>query len=429
MGMRRKREAGIREESGRISTLSSSGASINVSSSGLTQGSRNKESRKGDESGRSMVEMLGVLAIMGVLVIGGIAGYRYAMDKYNANEIINEVKKRVLVASQQRIQNQEIDLKEFYPNDMADMILNRYEVVESNSYNNDAGFFSLTVFDLPEKACNAILRMDWSLPIEIKIGESVVQDGTTCPAEELSYLTFAFSNTLDQKEVPIDYCKDIHCPEGTQCNKGVCLCPNMWTQCGGICCANGEICSTSGEAVGSFCLPPKGDEGCTKNEDCPSGNYCDYSAAAGCTTPNTGTCQKLEDLPDSKEVIGLGKTWLGPVNLTWWSAKNWCLAHGKRLLNIRGNTLQCYDKNLGNGSSNRWNYGFCNKDVTGIQNANPNAERSIVIQSLVDAYGDVKLWTDTDASNCLAWTVILGDSGYFATDSRIHKPAVVLCTN
>ena len=44
-----------------------------------------------NQSGRSMVEMLGVLAIIGVLSIGGIAGYRYAMNKYRANEIINEI--------------------------------------------------------------------------------------------------------------------------------------------------------------------------------------------------------------------------------------------------------------------------------------------------------------------------------------------------
>ena len=33
-----------------------------------------------NQSGRSMVEMLGVLAIIGVLSIGGIAGYRAAME-------------------------------------------------------------------------------------------------------------------------------------------------------------------------------------------------------------------------------------------------------------------------------------------------------------------------------------------------------------
>ena len=41
------------------------------------------------EIGRSMVEMLGVLAIIGVLSVAGIAGYTSAMRQYRANEIVN----------------------------------------------------------------------------------------------------------------------------------------------------------------------------------------------------------------------------------------------------------------------------------------------------------------------------------------------------
>jgi len=40
--------------------------------------------------GRSMVEMLGVLAIIGVLSVGAIAGYSQAMGKYRANQMIND---------------------------------------------------------------------------------------------------------------------------------------------------------------------------------------------------------------------------------------------------------------------------------------------------------------------------------------------------
>ena len=47
-----------------------------------------------NESGRSMVEMLAVLAIIGVLSIGGVAGYGYAINKYRANELMNEAFKR-----------------------------------------------------------------------------------------------------------------------------------------------------------------------------------------------------------------------------------------------------------------------------------------------------------------------------------------------
>ena len=44
-----------------------------------------------NESGRSMVEMLGVLAIIGVLSVMGIAGYTQAMKKYRINETVAEI--------------------------------------------------------------------------------------------------------------------------------------------------------------------------------------------------------------------------------------------------------------------------------------------------------------------------------------------------
>ena len=43
-----------------------------------------------------MVEMLGVLAVIGVLSIGGIMGYSYGMDKYLTNETINDVNLRMI---------------------------------------------------------------------------------------------------------------------------------------------------------------------------------------------------------------------------------------------------------------------------------------------------------------------------------------------
>ena len=43
------------------------------------------------ENGRSMVEMLGVLAIIGVLSVGAIAGYSKAMMKYKLNKQIGQI--------------------------------------------------------------------------------------------------------------------------------------------------------------------------------------------------------------------------------------------------------------------------------------------------------------------------------------------------
>ena len=44
-----------------------------------------------NESGRSMIEMLGVLAIIGVLYVGGIAGYSKAMNKFKTNKVADNV--------------------------------------------------------------------------------------------------------------------------------------------------------------------------------------------------------------------------------------------------------------------------------------------------------------------------------------------------
>lgn len=53
---------------------------------------------KMNQSGRSMVEMLGVLAIVGVLSIGGIMGYTSAMNRYRASRIMDMASKVSVVS-------------------------------------------------------------------------------------------------------------------------------------------------------------------------------------------------------------------------------------------------------------------------------------------------------------------------------------------
>ena len=47
--------------------------------------------RQTNPIGRSMIEMLGVLAIIGVLSVGGIAGYSKAMEKFKINKTIQQI--------------------------------------------------------------------------------------------------------------------------------------------------------------------------------------------------------------------------------------------------------------------------------------------------------------------------------------------------
>ena len=50
-----------------------------------------KKLYKSEQSGRSMVEMLGVLAIIGVLSVGGISGYSRAMMKYKLTKTLDQI--------------------------------------------------------------------------------------------------------------------------------------------------------------------------------------------------------------------------------------------------------------------------------------------------------------------------------------------------
>ncbi len=52
---------------------------------------RNAMVAKAGETGRGMIEMLGVLAIIGVLSVIALYGYRLAMERYVANKIVNEM--------------------------------------------------------------------------------------------------------------------------------------------------------------------------------------------------------------------------------------------------------------------------------------------------------------------------------------------------
>ena len=77
----------------RRSLLPESGADAPAILSAVYPDSTPAKNRQADvpQYGRSMIEMLGVLAIIGVLSVGGIAGYSKAMMKYRINKTIEQI--------------------------------------------------------------------------------------------------------------------------------------------------------------------------------------------------------------------------------------------------------------------------------------------------------------------------------------------------
>ena len=136
---------------------------------------------KNEQSGRSMVEMLGVLAIIGVLSIGGISGYSKAMAKYRVNKTLDQIS--MLVMNIRSLYSSSIDytgLSEtiaiqmgIIPRDMlpagqaesnATAVVNAYQgrvyLGEGNVGGSGRSFY-VQYTGLTREACVAIASADW----------------------------------------------------------------------------------------------------------------------------------------------------------------------------------------------------------------------------------------------------------------------------
>lgn len=111
-----------------------------------------------NESGRSLVEMLGVLAVMGILTIGGIAGFNYAMDRYVATALIEEAGRRAVIHSQQLLQGVKVSDQEFGNN-----LVQGYSL-ESHDNGDEITGFSIVVKNVPTKICRLLAYLNWKVP-------------------------------------------------------------------------------------------------------------------------------------------------------------------------------------------------------------------------------------------------------------------------
>ena len=133
-----------------------------------------------NQNGRSMIEMLGVLAIIGVLSVGGIAGYSKAMMKFKTNKTIDQIAMTVTNIRTLYAQQPNYDLTDAEAYSMGvidDAMKNKPDGTElKNAFNgrvyispaksgavgeSGTGAFVITFAGLPREACVAIATNDW----------------------------------------------------------------------------------------------------------------------------------------------------------------------------------------------------------------------------------------------------------------------------
>ncbi|MBQ7413513.1 MAG: hypothetical protein IJV07_04500 [Alphaproteobacteria bacterium] len=332
------------------------------------------------ELGRSMVEMLGTLAIMGVLTIGGVAGYRYAINKSNANTILGAVSQMAVTASTELTTQGSLTLPEWKDANGNLSISGAYGV--ETAQNND-GTFSITVSNMNDEVCERIKGMDWKVPEDVAIND----ESDVCDQGEANTITFVFSNTLTKKSAPGNAGGESgedtpDEPETPTCGgtytgttetgqggyAGTITVEESTVRC--YCEAKDTVYNT---ATGQCESKP---DSCTSYRDCNNGEYCQFSPS-GCEdsdAPTTGTCQSLTECGDSGTYTAAdGKTfWMsdygGSCVPDWWTAKDICGAKGKTMVSLsdikcNGSTWSCSDNYAKTLGSNLNEYGIWTTDM------------------------------------------------------------------
>ncbi|MDR1025908.1 MAG: hypothetical protein LBL47_00780 [Lactobacillus sp.] len=155
---------------------------------------------KSEQSGRSMVEMLGVLAIIGVLSVAGIAGYSKAMAKYKLSKTTDQVSMivaniRTLYSGQRNYSGLATDSVVSFgviPSEMVngDKVMNAFagEVTFGTSPVNNVADLAFTVkfAGLNRDACVSLASADWGSDsssglVSIQVGSQAALSGSNLP--------------------------------------------------------------------------------------------------------------------------------------------------------------------------------------------------------------------------------------------------------
>ena len=239
------------------------------------------------QRGRSMIEMLGVLAIIWVLSIGGIALYRRAVNNHQANTILDDANRFAFVLTES---NRAFSTSAFIDN---------VEYSKTSTYNLDAflgagaGQFGIVVTDVPKGVCEPLVD---KAVIEYKVrvlpantAESVVH----ISASGIVYDSFHKDICINDMNDVILYFGDT----SAQCNK-----------------------------------PEEEQEGipCKSNAECCGTHFCAFKSTDS-AVQGDGVCLSLDDYPGETLYLPDGRTYVrSEKKMSWWSVESYCQALGRR---------------------------------------------------------------------------------------------------
>jgi len=268
--------------------------------------------------GRSMIEMLGVLAIIGVLSIGGLLGYRRAVNNHQANQILDDANRLAFAVIES---NQTFQANSFMEEDFID------SVPYTGTYNLDAfmaagGQFGIVVTNVPRGVCESLIS---KASIEYKV--------RVMPGSEERYSVPQMSNI---GIVYDSFHKDI-------CN------------------GTNDVVLYFGDTSGQCNKPDEGETyaKCLSNADCCGGWFCWYPNDSDCKEAGIGRCEEITEtnFASNTKTMSDGHTWVRCKDvMNWWSAQNWCTALGLKPASRPDTTSSAMETIQNDNSWNKYGY-------------------------------------------------------------------------
>ncbi|MCP4393893.1 MAG: hypothetical protein GY804_06450 [Alphaproteobacteria bacterium] len=170
-----------------------------------------------NEHGRSMIEMLGVLAIVGVLSVGALAGYSATMENYKANKAIDEIhnlivgvkdifsdKPNYLELGNSTTGYKILTAVGIFPTDWKNVYSENMAVYQSVSGANFVVRYSLR----DDRACRKILTAGWSDEFGQDLVRLYTYDGSTSIVYAWEGATKVLPMTIDKSIEACNHIKD-----------------------------------------------------------------------------------------------------------------------------------------------------------------------------------------------------------------------------
>lgn len=142
------------------------------------------------ESGRAMIEIIGVLFIIGLITMGGfsgksnhksssttsstagITGYKTAMDQIGATETLSELNERYISAKMHLSMGHK-NISDEYGARTRRGYPCRMEIVTTDT-------FKISLTNIPRSICTPLLHRNWDLPKQILLNGTLYNGTTTC---------------------------------------------------------------------------------------------------------------------------------------------------------------------------------------------------------------------------------------------------------